>query len=193
MLLPARASLGGGAWSFPSLSASGVQFMLHEPLAPPDPGLGKPYRGRLSVIRFSYYGEGPDAIAVYPGTEMLRADVGPQPAIGGGTVSGPRNIRPLFSPATLMAGGGLPWRTIVGGQAQACFDVFRDDGTNIQRVCWNATPRQPTSADVRLAREAYVQSRRQDSIGALRTLDVMPPVNVTPVFDEIVVGRDNHV
>lgn len=193
VILPASISFRGGAWSSPSLSAFGVQFMLHEPLEPPDPGLGKPNRGRLSVVRFSYYGEGLDTIAVFPGTEFLRADVGPRPAFGGGTVSGPRSIRPLFSPTTLMAGGGVPWRAAVGDQAQACFEVFAEDGARTRRVCWDAALRQPTSADVRLASEAYVRSRRQDTVGAARALDVMPPVDVTPVFDEIVVGRDNRV
>ena len=193
VLLPPRISYRGGAWSDAAVSPAGVQFMLGEPLGIPDPGPSRPLRGPASVVRFSYYGEVLDTIATYLGIELLRADVGPQPAFGGGMVSGPRTIAPLFGPTTRLAGGGSPWHVVVADQAQASFQVFLEDGTRIRDVRWQPDQRRPTSADIVRAGEAYVQSHRQDKPGAIRALEVMPPVSVSPVFDHIVVGRDNRI
>jgi len=163
VVLPTRVIFRGGAWSDPAASPAGVEFILAEPLDAPNLGrVTRPQRGPLFVVRFTYHGDGPDTLATYPGTELFNADVGPQPAFGGGTASGPRSVAPLFGSKTRLAGGGTPWRAVVADQARASYDVFGEDGSLVRRVQWQATGRVPTSRDITLAREEFVRSRRQD-------------------------------
>lgn len=188
-------TLPGGALVDQVTSAGGVGFLLVEPLPVEPRGDGDVVRPPMSLVRFTYAGEGPDTVATYPGSEILWADVGPRPALGGGSTPGPSPIAPLFAASTRMGAGGTPWRLVVGDQATAAYDVYDEEGTLLRRVRWDATPRTLTERDVRLGREAWLEapSRRRAPARARRRLDAMPPPERTPVFREIAVDRTGHV
>jgi hypothetical protein len=193
VLAPAKRP-SGGAHSDPATSPGGVGFVLSEPL-PNDPEQpSKLTRPSAHVLRFSFSGEGRlDTVATYPGAELFYADVGPRPAMGGGTVTGPRPISPLFQASTRLAGGGSPWRIAVGDQSKTMVDVYDEAGRQVQRIGWSSEVRPPSTRDMEVARDRYVESRRLDRPGALRSLDAMPSIDRTPVFDEVTIGRDNNL
>jgi hypothetical protein len=191
-VLPGGARPPPGAWSDPATNGDGVAFMLGEKL-PIGTAEAPPTRHPIHVVRFTYDGGGPDTIASYPGSELAYVDVGPQPAFGGGTASGPRAYAPLFAATTRLAGGGRTWRVVVGDQATAAYDVFHESGSLARRVRWLAGGRTPAPEDVEQAESRFLDRRASNRAGARRALDALPEPARTPVFGDIRVSRDDHV
>ena len=191
---PSKVVPRGGVWSDRATSPAGTSFRLGEPLyqlsGHPSSSVD---RGRGFVVRFTYQGAGPDTIGRYPGAELFYADVGPRRSFGGTGVSGAPPIEPLFRATSRLAGGGEPWRVVVGDEAQAAFDTYAEDGQLIRRVHWAAAGRRPSARDVELAKEVYLQSHQRDGAAAERSLRAMPAVERTPVFDGLLVGEDGRV
>lgn len=176
-----------------STSSDGVGFYLNHPASGPDvegaegdvvwiPGM---------LVRFSYDGEGPDTVARYRGVQLFFADIGPRMAFGGGSVTGPSVLSPLVRPEPRSAGGGDPWRVIAGDQGRGEFDVFSEEGALLMRVRWDARGREFAREDAEQIRADFLADHfgRREPQAARRALDVMPPLERSPVYEDLHVDR----
>jgi hypothetical protein len=186
----------GGAWSGFATSPGGASFVLREPMPAADAIGFRPVRANAALLRFEHGSATLDTIARLPGSTHFSADIGPLPAFGGGTATGPRVLTPLFAAQAALAGGGEPFIVALGDQAHAGIDVHDEAGALVRRIRWHAVGRAPSSRDVALAREAYLEgsaTARRDPAAGRRALDAMPRVDATPVFGALLVDRTSHI
>lgn len=182
-----------GAWYGSTASRTGEVFGLQERLPRNEPESRSVARRPAHLVRYAFAATEMDTIAEYPGTSYFYADVGPRAAIGGGTVSGPRPITPVLSAKATIAGGGDPYRVLVGDQGAPSLDVYDASGALLQRTRWVGGDRRPTTPDFESIRTELTETYgRTDPVAAERVWSVMPLSSTTPVFRGLHVGRANH-
>ena len=182
-----------GNTSSPEVAPGGIAFYLNTPTSGPSAdGLTRDVVRRPGfLIRFSYGGSGPDTIAEYPGDEVYAADIGPRLAFGGGTVSGPSVLWPAIPAYSDLAGGGEPWRLIVGDRALPSFDVYDSSGSLVRRVRWEAMGQELTARDRERLHDEFISGSmgQMEPSAARRAWASRPEQERTPVFRSLLVDR----
>lgn len=183
-----------GAWYASSTARTGHTFAVLERLPQNEQECRTVCRRPAHIVRVSGSGPAHDTVAIYPGTSYFYADVGPRPAFGGGSVSGPRPLSPILSPMTTLAAGGEPYRLVVGDQGVSAYDVYDLSGTLQQRVRWQTPSRTPSTEDIESIRADYVASYGQSDLSTgERAWAAMPEVGLTATFRTLHVDRTGNV
>jgi hypothetical protein len=181
--------VAAGEWSEPITSPGGDVFRLGGRL-PTSEVIGREtVRLPMNLFRYSYHVEGADTLGEYPAQERLAVDIGSRQGFGGGVVQGPRVIAPLFAAASVVAGGGQPWRAVAGDQDESAFDLYDATGSHLMRVSWEAQPRQVGARDVQLERARLLRGSVPDKDALQREVEARPSRAATPVFRNVAVDR----
>lgn len=148
-------------------------------LSPPG-GVVRPER---PLVRISWDGVA-DTLAVFPGPEMIFADLGQPVRIP---------VRTLLGPDTEVAAGGASWRLVAGDGALPAFSVFDEHGAQVRIVRWREEAPEVAEADLRRVREARIAaevSLGRTSEEANRSVSLLPPPRRAPIYDDLFV--DDH-
>ena len=194
-LISSQESRPRGALLDVAVSPHGTMFFLRQPIV----------RGEVQnplfaeVIRFDVRTGHTSKIADVAGPETVVTDLGPVRTFGGPAAETTTEVQPIFGSTSTIAGGGSPFRLVVGTQTDATISVYGEDGNLETRFSVPGEQRIPTSDQIEAARNAFFDSVEGQVaafkfVGGISSIrERMPVLDRTPVFRTLAVSDNGDI